>query len=405
MKNKVYELILEGAENGATTKEIIAKLGNGHGYWKAIGDLTKEGKIFAFKKSGVQHYTSIEYKTEENFGKENKMTKKEIGGELQDLLIDTIAKYSTDKVVESVLPKVKEKIVQEFGAVPVVHEIKVGNASSVKIKNELPPCFDSILAYEVNGNPVMLTGPAGTGKGYLARTVAKAVGADFFEVNAVKNSYDLTGFVDANSHFIRTPFYDACKAVTEGKKAVFLFDEMDCSEPEVLKIFNEALSSFEFTFPNNEHLTFDDLIILCACNTYGTGSDEQYCGEQLDASTLDRFAIVKVDYNRKVEMAIAQGDEELVDFIDAFRRQTEKNGLLFVASYRSITRITRMKRALPLKQVMKECFIKSMADDDLQNILNNMRESYEENIYWKASSGQNVKLPEPEEQLTFGLSA
>lgn len=404
MNDKVYKLILEGAENGATSKEIIAKLG-GEGFWKAIGELTKEGKIFSFKKGGVQHYTSIEYKTEGDFGKENKMTKNEMGGELQNLLLDTIAKYSAGKVVEDVMPLIRKKCIEEFGMTPVTHEIKIGNQSAVTLKAELPPCFKSILSYAVNGNAVMLTGQAGTGKGYLARQVAKATGSEFYEVNAVKNSYDLTGFVDANSRFVRTPFYDACKAVSEGKKAVFLFDEMDCSDPEVLKIFNEALSSLEFTFPNDEHLTFEDLIILCACNTFGTGSDEMYCGQQLDASTLDRFAMVHVDYNRKVELSIARGDEELVDFIDAFRRQTEKNGLLFVASYRSLKRIVSMRGVLPLKQVMKECFLKSMADDDLQNILANMSDT--ENIYYKACKGEKVEWKKKQEEQTdlFQLTA
>ena len=203
-----------------------------------------------------------EHKSEAVSAKEYEMEKKEFGGELQEALLDTIAKFSAGKVLEEVMPLVKQKCVEEFGMVPVTHKIKVGDSAAVKMKDELPPCFDSILAYAVNGNAVMMTGPAGTGKGYLARKVAEAVNAEFFEVNAVKNSYDLTGFVDANSRFVRTPFYDACKAVSEGKKAVFLFDEMDCSDPEVLKIFNEALSSLEFTFPNDEHLTFDDLIIL-----------------------------------------------------------------------------------------------------------------------------------------------
>ena len=288
-----------------------------------------------------------------------------------------------------VMPELRKQIIEEFGT-PVKHLIKVGSAEPTVIKADLPPCFDSILAYSVNGNPVMMTGSAGTGKGYLARQVALATGAKFFEVNAVKNSYDLTGFVDANSRFVTTPFYDACKTVADGGKAVFLFDEMDCSEPEVLKIFNEALASFEFTFPNNEHLTFDNLIILCACNTFGTGADEAYCGQQLDASTLDRFAMVKVGYDKNTELSLAKGDAELVDFIDKFREQTEKNGIVFVASYRSIKRIANMKGILPVKQVMKECFLKSLADDDLQNILNNCYYDLKDNLYFKACNGEDV---------------
>mgnify|MGYP000714902533 FL=1 len=111
----------------------------------------------------------------------------------------------------------------------------------------------------------------------------------------------------------------------------------------------------------------------------------------LDASTLDRFAMVRVDYNRKTELSISNGDEELVDFIDSFRKQTEENGLMFVASYRSIKRIVSMRGVLPLKQVMKECFLKAMGEDDLKNILNNMQEKFEDNVYFQACKGKNVK--------------
>lgn len=406
MKEKDIELMAESIletikqKEGLSYREVKSIFGS-EGICLALNKLRDDKLITIKQVKGLTCYflNNGEQTEKAEEKKVDKMENKDFGAELQGALIDTIAKFSAGKVVDEVMPLVRQRCIEEFGMTPIVHEIKINGVSTAKIKEELPPCFNSILAYAVNGNPVMLTGPAGTGKGFLARQVAKATNAEFFEVNAVKNSYDLTGFVDANSRFVRTPFYDACKAVSEGKKAVFLFDEMDCSDPEVLKVFNEALSSLEFTFPNDEHLTFDDLIILCACNTFGTGEDEMYCGEQLDASTLDRFVMVHVDYNRKVEMAIAQNDEELVDFIDAFRLQTEKNGLLFVASYRSLNRIVSMRDVLPLKQVMKECFLKSMSDDDLQNILNNLSSNFESNPYYKACRGENVKYPELKKEL------
>lgn len=368
MQEKILDLI--ALNNGCTYKEIKKNLGS-TGVWNSLKVLTNENKVIS-KKVGNSKYYIVKEKLEP------KINANDVE-ELKKLLLETVSE------------EVKQKVISEFGALQVKHEIKISDKPSVTIKAELPECFDSILAYAVNGNAVMMTGPAGTGKGFLARQIAFATGSKFFEVNAVKNSYDLTGFVDANSNFVRTPFYDACKTVAEGGKAVFLFDEMDCSEPEVLKIFNEALASFEFTFPNDEYFSFENLIILCACNTMGTGADEAYCGEQLDASTLDRFAMVRVDYNRKTELSISNGDEELVDFIDSFRKQTEENGLMFVASYRSIKRIVSMRGVLPLKQVMKECFLKSMGEDDLKNILNNMQEKFKDNVYFQACKGKNVK--------------
>lgn len=392
MTNEVLAAILDEIKKsgavGATSRQLAEQFGYSmKGIWKSLKELEQLGEIKIKKIKGLFRIFSV---SKSDSSKEFSMTNNEVGSELQTLLIDTIAKFSAGKVLESVMPLVRQKCVEEFGMTPIVHEVKVGAASPVRVDGCLPPCFDSILAYAANGNPVMMTGPAGTGKGFIARNVAKSCNAEFFEVNAVKNSYDLTGFVDANSRFVRTPFYDACKSVSEGKAAVFLFDEMDCSEPEVLKVFNEALSSKEFTFPNDERLSFDDLIVLCACNTFGTGSDDMYCGCQLDASTLDRFVMVKVDYNRNVEMRIAQYDEELVDFIDLFRLQTEKNGLPFIVSYRSLKRIVSMRGLLPLKQIMKECLVKSMADDDLKNILNNMTID-DNNLYYRACKGENVE--------------
>lgn len=392
MTNEILDAILDEIKKsgavGATSRHLAEQFGYSmKGIWKPLKELEQLGEIKIKKIKGLFRIFSV---SKSDSSKEFSMTNNEVGSELQTFLIDTIAKFSAGKVLETVMPLVRQKCVEEFGMTPIVHEVKVGSASPVRVDGCLPPCFDSILAYAANGNPVMMTGPAGTGKGFIARNVAKSCNAEFFEVNAVKNSYDLTGFVDANSRFVRTPFYDACKSVSEGKAAVFLFDEMDCSEPEVLKVFNEALSSKEFTFPNDEHLAFDDLIVLCACNTFGTGSDDMYCGVQLDASTLDRFVMVKVDYNRNVEMRIAQYDEELVDFIDLFRLQTEKNGLPFIVSYRSLKRIVSMRGLLPLKQIMKECLVKSMADDDLKNILNNMTID-DNNLYYRACKGENVE--------------
>lgn len=39
------------------------------------------------------------------------MTKNEMGGQLQNLLIDTIAKYSALKVVEDVMPLIRKRCV------------------------------------------------------------------------------------------------------------------------------------------------------------------------------------------------------------------------------------------------------------------------------------------------------
>jgi hypothetical protein len=159
-----------------------------------------------------------------------------------------------------------------------------------------------------------------------------------------------------------------------------------------LKVFNEALEAGEFTFPNNEKLNFEDMVFMSACNTYGTGSDEMYVGNRIDESTLNRFVMIKVDYNRKVEERLAEGDEALCDFIDGFRSQIEKCGLQTVISYRNIKQIKKlMKTTMALKRIMQIALVKSIADDDLRNILSNMN-YMSDNIYYRATKGENVKV-------------
>lgn len=327
--------------------------------------------------------------------KENKImeTPNNLGNELQNVLMNTIAQFSVEKMMANIMPAVEKKCIETFGMTPIVHEIKIGDSLPVTMKAELPPVFDDILNSASCGCNVMMTGPAGTGKGYMARQVAKALEAEFYEVNAVGTEYGLTGFVDANSNYVKTPFYDACKASSEGKKVVFLFDEMDCSDPASLKVFNEALEAGEFTFPNDEKLEFEDMVVMSACNTYGTGADEMYVGNVIDASTRNRFVMIKVDYNRKVEEQLALGDEALCDFIDAFRGQVEKCGLKEVVSYRNIKQIKKlMKTSMPLKKIMQIALIKSIAEDDLRSILENIGDVMSDNIYYRATKGENVRV-------------
>lgn len=389
LEEQLLSAIKEVGNKGISASELGEKLGvSSRKVWSLFQTLQTNKLAYCKKVGSVFKMFVTENKNTEE--KEYSMEQKNTEDVFN--LGDAIANLSVKAVVEKAYPEMRKRCIEEFGMTPIIQKFQVGNQEPVEVKCEMPPCFNEVLDYAAKREPVMLTGPAGTGKGFIARQVALVNHALFFEVNAVKNEYGLTGFVDANSRYVKTPFYDACKAVSEGKKAVFLFDEMDCSDPEALKVFNEALSSFEFTFPNDEHLTFDDLIIISACNTFGTGSDEMYCGQQLDGSTLDRFSMVMVDYNRKIEMSIAYGDEELVDFIDMFRSQTEKNGILFIASYRSLRRIVKMKGStIPPKTVMKQCFIKSMAEDDLKNVLNNLESTLKDNFYFKACKGENLK--------------
>lgn len=228
--------------------------------------------------------------------------------------------------------------------------------------------FETVLKFVRADEPVYLTGPAGSGKNVLCKQIAEAMGLDFYFTNAVTQEYKLTGFVDAMGHYQETQFY---KAFTRG--GLFMLDEMDASIPEVLVILNAAIANRYFDFPGVGYVeAHPDFRIIAAGNTVGTGADYQYTGRnQLDAASLDRFAIVKIDYDSRVEEKVA-GDEELAEFCRSYREACKDAGLQTVVSYRAIGRLAKMLKVLDTKEALETCLVKGLEADDIRAILNDL---------------------------------
>lgn len=54
---------------------------------------------------------------------------------------------------------------------------------------------------------------------------------------------------------------------------------------------------------------------------------------------MDRFAIVPIEYDVRIEQAMARGNEALLDFIHDFRKAVAKVGANVIVSYRAIRRM------------------------------------------------------------------
>ena len=295
-------------------------------------------------------------------------------GILEKAVIELISKTQAEKIESEIMGQVQNEvrdfIKNEYGTIErkIVTVVDGKRGEQKGIQHEK---FETILKFVANNEPVFLTGPAGSGKNVICKQVAEALGLNFYFTNAVTQEYKLTGFTDAMGNYQETQFY---KAFTQG--GIFMLDEMDASIPEVLVILNAAIANryFDFPAPIGYVEAHPDFRVVAAGNTTGQGANFEYVGRnQLDGASLDRFAIVKVDYSKTIENAVSAGNTEIADFCRDFRKAAMKAGLNIIVSYRAIGRLAKMTQILDTEEALETCLLKGIEKDDINMIYDNMR--------------------------------
>lgn len=191
--------------------------------------------------------------------------------------------------------------------------------------------FSDVMDAVDAGLNVLLVGPAGAGKTHLCEQVAQALGLPFHFTGAVASEFKLLGFKTATGEYSRTPFRDAYE-----NGGVFLWDEMDGSSPSAMLAFNAGLANGQQDFPDSCIRRHDKFRAIASANTFGRGADRQYVGRnQLDAASLDRFAVVEMDYDEQLERALF-GDTEWTAHVQKVRRAVAELKIRHVVSMRAI---------------------------------------------------------------------
>jgi len=162
----------------------------------------------------------------------------------------------------------------------------------------------------------MLVGPAGGGKTTAGEKLAEAFGLPFYmsSVGEETSKSDLIGYMTGSGDycptFLRTAYEHG---------GVYLMDEVDAANANVLTIINALLANNIMGFPDKMVKKHKDFIFVAGGNTYGTGSNRMYVGRnQLDAATLDRFAFIEWPIDEALEasfLGISIAQKELpLDF-------------------------------------------------------------------------------------------
>lgn len=265
---------------------------------------------------------------------------------------------------------------------PIVKQFVINDLPPVEVKGIVHDEFEDVLKWVNNKKNVYLLGGAGTGKSTLAKNVADVLGLEFCAASALQDKSELTGYCDINGKFVETTFY---KMFTNG--GLFLLDEIDATSGEVLVAFNNAIANRIFEFPGvGMKKAHENFRCIAAANTSGQGRTNKYSGRfKIDASTLDRFVFIDVDYCKEIEMQMCNGDEQLYLFVKTCRESIDKLGLTYTATPRACERIaTGLMFGFTLEKAIKQGLCGGWDKTDRKMILENVRQNLSDNKYLDA---------------------
>lgn len=188
-------------------------------------------------------------------------------------------------------------------------EVRYPDGSRKKIEGIQHAIFDDAMEALDMGANILLVGPAGCGKSYLAKKLAEARKQDFRCTSLSGGSSEsvlLGRLLPIGEHgkfvWLSAAFIEAYE-----KGYLFCGDEMDAvGDPSVLLSLNNALANGELDL----QIRWDDRLVkqhkefryVGTMNTIGQGGDRIYVARtQLDGSTLDRFLMYEMDYDANLE--------------------------------------------------------------------------------------------------------
>jgi len=185
-----------------------------------------------------------------------------------------------------------------------------------------------------------LVGSAGSGKTEIARQTAEALDLPFASINCTSTmqDYRITGYKDANRIYDTTQFRNIFE-----NGGVFVLDEIDNANPNILGILNSALSNGYMAFPDKQVARHKDFVAIATANTFGAGATMQYVGRNpIDGATIDRFVQLHIKYDEAIEQAMldAVGLEPTVSAkwlinVRTARKNVETAGLKMIISPRA----------------------------------------------------------------------
>lgn len=301
--------------------------------------------------------------------------------------IDQLFKGILDKMNEKAEEVIDKKVDGELGELR--EEIKKRQQLEVKVADKVNTVtgrrhrqLETLITYSGLRLATLLVGMAGTGKTHAAEQVAEALGLNFYSmsVGAQTSKSDIIGYMDATGNYVKTFFREAYE-----NGGIFLMDEIDAGNANVLIQVNAGLSNGLMAFPDKMVKKHEDFVFIASANTYGNGANRQYVGRnQLDAATLDRFAVLdwKIDEELEGQLAIGRYGQAWYTAVKAVRQFVADKNIRALVTPRATQKGSQMLSAgLNVDEVINATLLGSVPEDKKADVI-----QVAATIYDKASS-------------------
>lgn len=315
------------------------------------------------------------------FPKNGRATKQE--KEIKDAVMNIFLLGTEVRIQEMI----KEMFDEKFGVVvDLIDELeqKANSYRPIKVITEtgehelnglMHNQFERLLQLMTLTYPVMLVGPAGSGKTFAAEQAADALGLDFYaiSVGAQTSKSDLLGYMHAGGEYVRTAFRDAYE-----NGGVFLMDEVDAGNPNVLIVLNSALAGGFCSFPDGMIRRHKDFKFVATANTYGRGASREYVGRnQIDAATLDRFITLDWQIDETLERAMIEKfthGNRWLKVVAGLRKVVEDHSYRIILSPRATLKgASMLELGIAFEDVVRLCVTSTATPTEADVLIENSR--------------------------------
>ncbi len=261
------------------------------------------------------------------------------------------------------LQQVREIVREELSKqepTKVIHEIKIlDQVKPIGTAHFMVPKVCQLINLKLN---VYLFGPSGSGKSHAGQQIAELLDLDFYSLSICSQTTktDLLGYTGPTGQYIETDFY---KAYSNG--GLFLLDEVDNGNPNILTLMNSAISNRFCSFPCGQVKQHDNFRIIAGANTIGNGGNIQYVGRNpLDGATKARFKFVEFPIDENLELEISP-NKDFCKKVQVLRAKASKLGIKAIITPRdSRDGGTMINHGFTEAEALEYCIFNKLSQDE-----------------------------------------